>query len=98
MSGPSVHVGMIVHLVVDDRGRRCCAALVTAVADPTDAYRNPTILGVRAWTDTDEVVLPLPLGGAQYDPGYQPKGLPWACDGLDHATGTWHHITTLVTR
>lgn len=90
MTSQSVCVGSIVHLVVAEGGQRCRAALVTAMADPTDAYRDPDIIGLRAWTDTDTIVLPLPLGGAPHDPGEGRDDT--SCDGLSHSTGTWHHI------
>lgn len=92
----AVCVGSIVHYVVTDGGgKRCCGAMVTDVADPTDAYRDRDYVGLRAWTDTDEIVRPLPLGGSRYDPGEVSDDAVWSCDGLDHECGTWHHISML---
>lgn len=61
------------------------------MAGETDAYRDHTYIGCRAWTDLDEINRPLLLGGSRHDGGrFVDGGAAWACDGKDHDPDTWH--------
>lgn len=82
----STHVGLGVHYV---HGKQCCAAIVTGVARLTDAHRDRYYVGLRAWTDLDEINRPLSFGGVRHDPG-TPGEVPWSCNGRDYEPDTWH--------
>lgn len=91
-------VGRIVHYVshgtpIRDDGTQaftseCRAAIITEIARASDAYREPSTVGLRVFNPTGDFSHPLALGGCAYDEGG--KFADWSCDGRNHAGGTWH--------
>lgn len=84
-------VGDMVHYVsygAQNYPPRCCAALVIETEGAVSMR-----VGLDVRPPGGQLQRILAGGGAEYDDGVEGSKAPWACDGVDHAPGTWHWIS-----